>query len=929
MKRTTRRISILRRSDTGGPLAGKFMAIKVDGKLDKEALQDGWRYVYTNYGKKCTIVLYGQSPYGMEEHYEVPAGNQDVNLEVCWTGNKYVIKEALSRKLTIHRDSACPKFYLRVNVGHIPLHLLGRSLGAGDSVSFHIDTLEHDLELTPHGFTDGTLKKVTVPAGDADIDVFVTVTKEKQVIIKESIAGSKKAETSGGTSKVEKNFLPGGLSDAKLKNVLNRLLKENGAPLYDNLVKQNKFGPTLLRVEVGTSAVSFNLKVENGFQTVCTLVYSDFAEEAYTNNRRGQLTLSSQEERDSVLQFIRDFVCSYNSIREATLFLCMKGKDIYLEEEYAFNLRQHLLERTEYIYGSSTTYLLKMKLKELLDPENGKIYQWLKHSEFDCVRFGAVDDCIVFEAHFLNSDQPIIEELFYKDINRSTGVDTVNPFDYLETGEKERLLNEILRDFIDSDLCPGVYIEDDEIRLEPGFGYDTSLAGEGPDPVVEPEPIVEAEPFPEEPETPAKPEHPDIFDSLTSRGVWSALYHTFGEGSFVNVVKNIPVTCLVTAERDAVRVVMMMEDEKQLKELGGMEIPTFEYNYSKCTQKQFQESLEMGETITADKLQNNFDVLEHEEDRAELIDYLMMFIEAIPHVIVEGNTFRSRRPGEEIIEIEQTLTAKVMSHKMVQLFELDGEIMDILRRKNIRYCLIGSYNEYLKIIFVDTDDETIHTIRYDFSDLVDADFLEGEGCFSRLTCGYERDALEAYLGKAVCDMPYFRPGITASGEELFWEIYLNKDIVPALDEDFVPPAEEETEVPEIPEVSTEPVIIDDVDFEDFDTPDTASEEPEGPVYTVQSSPTTWAIVAHLNMQFAVGGGLSQFMKAMGFDQVNLKASAAELILEFEKSGVSCSTMQLPYKQFNKGIEGEFETLGDEGDADKLLTILKNSAPYFK
>ena len=143
---------------------------------------------------------------------------------------------------------------------------------------------------------------------------------------------------------------------------------------------------------------------------------------------------------------------------------------------------------------------------------------------------------------------------------------------------------------------------------------------------------------------------------------------------------------------------------------------------------------------------------------------------------------------------------------------------------------------------------------------------------------------------------------------------------------------EDMGIPEEPEISTEPVIIDDADFEDFDTPDTAPEEPEapeGPVYTVQSSPTTWAIVAHLNMQFAVGGGLSQFMKAMGFDEVNLKASAAELILEFQKSGVSCSTMQLPYKQFNKGIEGEFETLGDEDDTDKLLTILKNSAPYFK
>ena len=771
------------------------MAIKVDGKLDKEALQDGWRYVYTNYGKKCTIVLYGQSPYGMEEHYEVPAGKQDVNLEVCWTGNKYVIKEALSRKLTIHRDSACPKFYLRVNVGHIPLHLLGRSLGAGDSVSFLIDTLEHDLELTPHGFTDGTLKKVTVPAGDADIDVFVTVTATKQVIIKEAAANGKSADNNAGKAKPEKNFSPGGLSDKEIREELRKLLNPNDGLLLAKL-RQCSGKPRYLRVDVRGDGVYFSLYEGCSSKNAAILYYD------YKNSR---ITLDRYEDRNAVLQFIRTYV-NHSTVGHV---LKMEGHDIFLKEDF---------------------------------------------------------------------------------------------------------LSEIPKEPVKPNQVPNVP------KSEPTASQPTPA---NPETEPAPENVKQEETLPE------KPEHPDIFDSLTSRGVWSALYHTFGEGSFVNVVKNIPVTCLVTAEREAVRVVMMMEDEEQIKELGGMEIPSFEYNYAKCSHQQFQESLEMGETITAEKLQNNFDVLEHEEDRAELIDYLMMFIEAIPHVIVEGNTFRSRRPGEEIIEIEQTLTAKVMSHKMVQLFELDGEIMDILRRKNIGYCLIGSYNEYLKIIFVDTDDETIHTIRYDFSDLVDADFLEGEGCFSRLTCGYERDALEAYLGKAVCDMPYFRPGITASGEELFWEIYLNKDIVPALDEDFVPPAEEETEVPEIPEVSTEPVIIDDADFEDFDTPDTAPEEPEGPVYTVQSSPTTWAIVAHLNMQFAVGGGLSQFMKAMGFDQVNLKASAAELILEFQKSGVSCSTMQLPYKQFNKGIEGEFETLCDEGDADKLLTILKNSAPYFK
>ncbi len=810
MKRDTRRISILRRPNTGGPLAGKFMAIKVDGKLDKEALQDGWRHVYTNYGKKCTIVLYGQSPYAMEEHYEVPAGKQDVNLEVCWTGNKYVIKEALSRKLTIHRDSACPKFYLRVNVGSVPLHLLGRSLGAGDSVSFLIDTLEHDLELTPHGFTDGTLKKVTVPAGDTDIDVFVTVTATKQVIIKEAAANGKSADNNAGKAKPEKNFLPGGLSDKEIREELRKLLNPNDGLLLAKL-RQCSGKPRYLRVDVRGDGVYFSLYEGCSSKNAAILYYD------YKNSR---INLGHYEDRNAVLQFIRTYV-NHSTVGHV---LKMEGHDIFLKEDFL---------------------------------------------------------CEIPKAPVKTKPDPVIPE------------------------------------------------------FEPTASQPTPA---NPETAPAPENVKQEETLPE------KPEHPDMYQSMTSHGIWRALYESFGPGSaFETMVKRVPATCFVTAEEEALRVTVMFEEEEHAEMVGNGGATVFEYNYVQCTQKQFMAMLEEGKTVTAADMVHNFTKLQYEEDKSELVDYLMYFIDAIPHVIVEGNSFRSRRPGEEIIEIEQTLTAKVMSHKMVQLFELDGEIMDILRRNNIAYCLIGSYNEYLKIIFVDTDDETIHTIRYDFSDLVDADFLEGEGCFSRLTCNYEKDSLDEYLGRAVCALPYFRPCMT-SGGEMYSQINLNKDIVPGLDEDFVPPAEEETEVPEIPEIqedmgipeepeiSTEPVIIDDADFEDFDTPDTVPEEPEepeGPVYTVQSSPTTWAIVAHLNMQFAVGGGLSQFMKAMGFDQVSLKAAAAELILEFQKSGVSCSTMQLPYKQFNKGIEGEFETLGDEDDTDKLLTILKNSAPYFK
>ena len=503
-------------------------------------------------------------------------------------------------------------------------------------------------------------------------------------------------------------------------------------------------------------------------------------------------------------------------------------------------------------------------------------------------------------------------------------------------------------------------------KFEAQLAFDNSFSAKKPEPatvnpdpvpvtpepaIITPEPEAEPETIKQEEKRPEQPEHPDMYNSLTSRGVWSALYHTFGEGSFVNVVKNIPVTCLVTAEREAVRVVMMMEDEEQIKELGGMEIPSFEYNYAKCTQQQFQESLEMGETITPEKMQNDFTVLEHEEDRAELIDYLMMFIEAIPHVIVEGNTFRSRRPGEEILEIDQTLTAKVMSHKMMQLFEPDGEIMDILRRKNIEYCLIGSYNEYLKIIFVDTDDETIHTIRYDFSDLVDADFLEGEGCFSRLTCAYERDALDEYLGRAVCDMPYFNPGISSSGDVLFWQIYLNKDVISEKDELYVPYAEEETESasdadnveipaePEIPEVqeipeaqdvSAEPYIIDDSDFEDDVIPAVSyeskeSEEPavmEELLQDVEHSSTTQALRAMLQNLFAPGGAFTARLVSGEALSCTLQAMKDCLSVTVNKADGSAETMPINYLfAISAPEKNKFTVLQNDKECRMLEAVL--------
>ena len=209
MIRTTRRISILRRAGSGGPLGDKSLSIKVDGKHSSMTCDAGYRVTFVSRDKKkhTYTVFHNGSPMNMETSFTIPAGSQDVTLEVYWTGNQYVLKETPSRNLIIRRDASAPNLYLRVNVSDVPLHLLETSLKAGDYTAYLIDTLDNFVELTAHGFKDGASRTVTVPAGNSDCEYLVTVNKNKELVVKQ-----KKTPETTDTYQ-EKNFLPGGLSD--------------------------------------------------------------------------------------------------------------------------------------------------------------------------------------------------------------------------------------------------------------------------------------------------------------------------------------------------------------------------------------------------------------------------------------------------------------------------------------------------------------------------------------------------------------------------------------------------------------------------------------------------------------------------------------------------------------------------------------------
>ena len=216
---------------------------------------------------------------------------------------------------------------------------------------------------------------------------------------------------------------------------------------------------------------------------------------------------------------------------------------------------------------------------------------------------------------------------------------------------------------------------------------------------------------------------------------------------------------------------------------------------------------------------------------------------------------------------------------------------------------------------------------------MDADFLEGEGCFSRLTCAYERDALDEYLGRAVCDMPYYNPGISSSGDVLFWKIYLNKDIVPGMDDDIVPPEEEKTEVSDAPteeEVPIEPVIIDDADFEDDVIPAVSyesedSEEPavmEDLLQDVEHSSTTQALRTMLQNIFAPGGAFTERLISGEALSCSLKAMQDCLTVTVNKADGTAEILPINYLfAISVPEKNKFTVLQNDKECRMLETVL--------
>ncbi len=763
--------------------------------------------------------------------------------------------QGTGRKLTIRRTPQNPSVTVTF---HIDLQKAG-DMAAGNEYTVELkDNGAHDLLFSNYGVG---FKKYSLPEGSEPVTLEIGVEEDGTVSLRRGVS-------KWIIGKDGKNIIMPWFNGDKLVRELRSIF----CPAYGILYKELYEKDAYLRL----STEKYGIYFWNGDKCAWLISYKDIVWDW-----NGQdIYVDSEVDFAQLMRFIGQVLNS-----DTCPGLCtVTPTSPLIRKDPASAVRPSVM--TSAGKESETTRLIKERIKEGFSITDGKLFEMLLSGKADHIEVGVLREEVELSAHYAGTDAYDYEDILtvkyglecdriFQDTEKLSQTKPEECYDHLDEVCERNLLMDSIRAMINDETTFGVYMEDDRIYLDP--------------------------------EARKQPAYPDVYDSMTSSLLWILVNNEFGEETdFEERIQTHPTTCYLSAEEDRLRITVMEESE-------GGNTRMLEFPYADCTYDKFPEGVGW-ETLRMALWQNRYEHLTRQEDREELEDYLMAFIGGIPHVIVEGNSFRSRREGEELIDVEQTLTAKVMSQGAAKLFDLNGRFVDILRHTNIAYCQIAVYNDYIKFFFIDSEtDEIAESIKYEYTELADEDFLSGEGCFSRLTCQYETDQLAECIGKAVCQLPYFTCGEYSMEIPNYSYIYLNKDVVPGLDAPYVPqpdePAKsEELEIPETPRVP-EPVIE------------------NGPAFSVHASPTTWAMVASLNLQFADGGGLNRFMKDGGYSGADMSTSAWEIGIGFWKNGTCVTRLSIQYAHFNKGIPGEFKSL-NEDDQQLLQAVIRTAVPYF-
>lgn len=799
-------------------------------------------------------------------------GNDTIRLTAA--APSAAMKPGAGRKLTIRRTPQNPSVTVTFN---IDLQKAG-DMAAGNEYTVELkDNGAHDLLFANYG---SDFKKYQLPEGSEPVNLEIGVEEDGTVSLRRGVS-------KWIIGKDGKNIIMPWFNGDKLVRELRSLFRPVTGVLYKELYEKDMY----LRF----SAEKFGIYFWDGEKCAYMLSYKDLA-----RDWNGQdIYVDSEADFAQLMKFIGQVLNS-----DVCPGLCtITPTSPLIRKDPASAVRPSVM--TSAGKESETTRLIKERIKESLSLSGGRVFDLLFSGKADHIEVGVLRGEVDLSAHYAGTDEFEYDAVLtvqyglecdriFKDMENLPQVGAEELYYYLDEAWERNLLMDSIRAMINDETTFGVYMEEDRIYLDP--------------------------------ETCKRPKYPDVYDSMTSSLLWIQLNDEFGEETdFEERIKNHPTTCYLSAEEDRLRITVMEETE-------GGNTRMLEFPYAECTYDKFPEGVGW-ETLQMELWQNRYEHLVREEDRAELEDYMMAFIGGIPHVIVEGNSFRSRREGEELIEVEQTLTAKVMSQNAAKLFDLNGRFVHILRHSNITYCQIAVYNDYIKFFFIDREtDDIAESILYDYTQMVDEDFLSGEGCFSRLTCQYETDQLAECIGKAVCQLPYFTCGEYSMELPNYSNIYLNKDVVPGLDAPYIPQPEEpakfkKAEVPEAPEIPEIPEIPEASDTQEVSKPEPEPVTENGPAFSVHASPTTWAMVAALNLQFADGGGLNRFMRDGGYSGADMSTSAWEIGIGFWKNGTCVTRLSIQYAHFNKGISGEFKSL-NEDDQQILQTVIRTAVPYF-
>ncbi len=739
-------------------------------------------------------------------------------------------------------------------------------LASGKTITvMSVNEKEHYLVFQRPGFLGGDVKRYTVPKGSDDLELTVGVDGYGKLSIrkkpaKKSTAGSK----SGGSSKSSGGKSSGGTKEGGGSKAGSKTPAKTTRNLYVTRGAAEGFQPNVpIRMAMDyTSKQPVIFEFDPNMQyTISTDKKQHDLVFFYPDVQTGDLVLRTLDAGSQDEAFYVDFDVN-GALYVGKTEVPKKNVNAGAESGSGSG-----------IAASPTTAGVKEYIANYIDLSKGAPVPVLHHAlnTFEHVRVSVGSDAVTFFACHEGMDDQKIASCSYEFANKNAG-GAAGTFNSLNTLSQRNQLLAAIRDFVNSE-CPGVSMKGTKIYQDASSGSGGSGVKSGG----------------------KKTTTPDLENSLTYIALNFEFINFFDQDSqFASDLDKIAKTCYLSVEEDRIRVTIMAEDYETAQSLpdGGTQV--VEFVYSKVDTARQIEAL----NITQAELDNQFDRLSREEDRQILMEKLLNVIKSMSHLIVEGNSFRSRRRGEELIDVAHCLTTAALKHKIIKMFTPDSTFVDVLRYSNVDFCCVMAYSRCISFIYIDKDFETCEKFTYDFDELVGEELLEGEECFGELKYEPEQDQLSRLLTQALDALPYLKVESDA------W-IRVNTDMLSMKSEVYVKKTEPETpDEPDIPAKST-----------------------------LADSPTTAALLAQLTEYFKEGSMFDQMLKSGMYERISLNTGASDAALGFWKKAEDGSqnlsgTMSLDYAYFGAGQEGSFTEL-DMDQQDELEEILWNAFPFLR